>query len=133
MHKSCFLHWVPSLGPLTRLARLFRASTSFAEACLRRRAVLRGCEKFRLGLQPKSRVPSNRLACRFPKLAGPSSDFFVAEFDLVLAKIFFVRCYVPAHKFVVSTNPVDCLFCVIAANRWCIHCAKLITTGVRAL
>ena len=124
MHKNCFLHCYPNLGSRKRLAGSFRASTSFANACLRRRAAVRVCEKFRLGLQPKFRVPSNRLACRFPKLAGSSGDFAVAEFDLVLAKIFLVRCYVPVHKFVVSIIPVDCLFCVVAANRWCIHQGK---------
>jgi hypothetical protein len=68
-----------------------------------------------------------------PKLVGPSGDFAVAEFDLLLAIIFFVRRCVPVHKFVVSIIPADRLFCVVAANRWCIHHAELITASVRAL
>ena len=59
-----------------------------------------------------------------PKLVGPSGDFAVAEFDLLLAIIFFVRRCVPVHKFVVSIIPADRLFCVVAANRWCIHQGK---------
>jgi len=42
---------------------------------------------------------------------------------------FFVRRHIPVHKFVVSIIPVNCLFCVVATNHWCIHCAKLITAG----
>jgi hypothetical protein len=44
---------------------------------------------------------------------------------------FFGRRHVPVHKFVVSIIPVNCLFCVVAANHWCIHRVKLTTAGVR--
>jgi hypothetical protein len=42
------------------------------------------------------------MTCQFPKLGGALGDFVVAEFDLALVVIFFIRCSVPIHKFVDS-------------------------------
>jgi hypothetical protein len=46
---------------------------------------------------------------------------------------FFVRQHAHVHKFVVSIIPVNCLFCVVAANHWCIHHVKTLTVEVREL
>jgi len=50
-----------------------------------------------------------------------------------LAMIFVFRRFVAVRKFVVLIIPVDRLFCGVAANRCCVHRAKLIKAGVRAL